>query len=74
MELDAGTLLAFYTDGLIERRESDLGEGMSRLSAALTRSVGPLDALSSTLMETLITDGVEDDVTLLLARIRHPNR
>jgi serine phosphatase RsbU (regulator of sigma subunit) len=74
MELDAGTLLAFYTDGLIERREYGLTEGMSRLSAALTQSVGSLDVLSSTLIETLITDGVEDDVTLLLARTRHPNR
>ncbi|MFB4297072.1 SpoIIE family protein phosphatase [Actinomadura sp. NTSP31] len=69
-ELEGGTLLALYTDGLIERRESDLGEGMRRLSAALAGGGASLDGLCTSVIDTMVTERAEDDVTLLLARTR----
>jgi serine phosphatase RsbU (regulator of sigma subunit) len=71
-ELDEGTLMVLYTDGLIEHRESDLGAGMERLRAALGRPGVPLDDLSTNLIESLVGRTAEDDVTLLLARTRAP--
>ncbi|WP_395106425.1 SpoIIE family protein phosphatase [Actinomadura sp. SCN-SB] len=70
LELDEGTLLVLYTDGLIEHRESDLGAGMRRLGEALTRTTGPLDRLCSDLIGTLVEGAPQDDVTLLIARTR----
>ncbi|WP_285697071.1 SpoIIE family protein phosphatase [Actinomadura sp. NBRC 104412] len=70
LELDEGTLLVLYTDGLIEHRESDLDAGMRRLGAALTRTTGPLDRLCSDLIGTLVKGAPQDDVTLLIARTR----
>jgi serine phosphatase RsbU (regulator of sigma subunit) len=70
LDLDEGSLLVLYTDGLIERRGSDLGAGMDRLSAALGHPVAPLESLSASLIERLVTETAEDDVTLLLARTR----
>jgi serine phosphatase RsbU (regulator of sigma subunit) len=74
LELDAGSLMVLYTDGLIERREYDLDEGMRRLSGALAQHTVPLEDLCTSLIEAMVADTTEDDVTLLLARTLTSNR
>lgn len=70
LELAEGSVLALYTDGLIEARDQDLNAGMNRLSAALARPDLTLDDLCSSTVDTLRANPPSDDVTLLLARTR----
>ncbi|MFD7603446.1 SpoIIE family protein phosphatase [Streptomyces mirabilis] len=68
MDLPEGSLLAFYTDGLVESRDADIDAGMQRLAAALTQPDQSLENLCSSVMEAVPTQAPTDDVTLLLAR------
>jgi PAS domain S-box-containing protein len=69
--LDAGTTVLLYTDGLIERRDGDLDEGMARLRAAAADLVGAtLDELCDELLERLVHGQPEDDVALVALRLR----
>ncbi|MFD7056523.1 SpoIIE family protein phosphatase [Streptomyces mirabilis] len=70
LELPEGTLLALYTDGLVESRDDDIDVGLDRLGAALAQSGSSLEDLCSQVIETLPTQSPADDVTLLLARTR----
>jgi hypothetical protein len=68
IDLPAGSVLALYTDGLIEQPGQDIGAGMSRLARALAagpaRSPGQLcDSLLASLAPR-----PRDDIALLLAR------
>ncbi|HEY6788552.1 MAG TPA: SpoIIE family protein phosphatase [Trebonia sp.] len=67
--LPAGSILAMYTDGLIEQPGQDIGIGMSRLARALAD--GPahsLDELCDSVLASL-APRPRDDVALLLARV-----
>ncbi|MEU8951180.1 SpoIIE family protein phosphatase [Streptomyces sp. NPDC048489] len=68
VELAEGSVLALYTDGLIEARHQDITDGMNRLRAALSRPALTLDDLCSSTVDTLRVEPPGDDVTLLLAR------
>ena len=70
LELPEGSLLAFYSDGLIESRDDDIDVGLHRLGAALAQPGASLEDLCSRVMETLPVQAPPDDVTLLLARTR----
>ncbi|MFE8946891.1 SpoIIE family protein phosphatase [Streptomyces sp. NPDC007856] len=70
VQLPEGSLLALYSDGLVESRDHDLDVGMNRLGAALTHPGSSLQDLCSQVIETLPTQAQPDDVTLLLARTR----
>ncbi|MFD7442505.1 SpoIIE family protein phosphatase [Streptomyces sp. NPDC059909] len=70
MELPEGSVLALYTDGLVESRDDDLDVGMRRLGAVLAETGASLEDLCSQVIETLPTQAPADDVTLLLARTR----
>lgn len=71
LELDRGTVLALYTDGLIETRGSDLEAGMRRLGAALARASLPLDDLCASVIGSIVGETpAEDDIALLVARTR----
>jgi serine phosphatase RsbU (regulator of sigma subunit)/anti-sigma regulatory factor (Ser/Thr protein kinase) len=62
------SLIVLYTDGLIERRDQPIDQGMQRLAAiALTAGCDPEDVCQA-LSEALIDDDAEDDVALLVAR------
>jgi serine phosphatase RsbU (regulator of sigma subunit) len=67
-QLPPGSILALYTDGLIEQPGQDLATGMSRLTRALadgpTRS---LDELCDSILASLAPRR-RDDIALLLAR------
>ncbi|TKK90594.1 GAF domain-containing protein [Herbidospora galbida] len=73
MRLPAGTLLALYTDGLIETRHSDLDAGMARLGDVLARTAlesTTLDRACAAVIDSLVGDApAEDDIALLMARV-----
>lgn len=76
LDLAEGSLIALYTDGLIETRESDIESGIGRLGSALSHAGRshaelPLDDFCSTVVRLMTGDGPnEDDVALLVARTR----
>ena len=69
--LDDGTTVLLFTDGLIERRDADLDEGMARLREAAADLAGaPLDVLCDQLVDRLVHGRPEDDVALVAVRLR----
>ncbi|MFD9005065.1 SpoIIE family protein phosphatase [Streptomyces sp. NPDC059582] len=70
MELPEGSVLALYTDGLIETRDQDIDAGMDRLGSTLAHPGRPLEDLCSAAVDALPARAPSDDVTLLLARTR----
>ncbi|MFD9433443.1 SpoIIE family protein phosphatase [Streptomyces sp. NPDC060002] len=67
-ELPEGSLLALYTDGLVESRDHDVDAGLARLRHALAQPAASLDAICDNVIETLLPARPDDDVALLLAR------
>jgi PAS domain S-box-containing protein len=67
-QLPVGSVLALYTDGLIEQPGQDISIGMSRLACALTAS--PARSLDELCDNLLASPGphARDDIALLLAR------
>ncbi|MFF4503489.1 SpoIIE family protein phosphatase [Streptomyces sp. NPDC001401] len=70
LELPEGSLLAFFTDGLIEARDRDVGLGLERLCEALAAPVPSLEVTCDTVLKALLPESPADDVALLLARTR----
>jgi PAS domain S-box-containing protein len=69
LHLPTGSTIVAFTDGLIERRDADLSDGLDRLTAILARTdPGDLEALVDRLVGTL-RDGREDDVAVVAARL-----
>ncbi|MGW7543687.1 SpoIIE family protein phosphatase [Streptomyces sp. NPDC054770] len=72
-DLEPGSVLALYTDGLIERNGEDVDRGVRRLTDALAASCRPDRALDDTgqgLLAELGDPERRDDAALLLARTR----
>ena len=62
-----GTLLCFYTDGLVERAGEVIDDGLARLCQAVT--AGPPDAACSAVMRALVgSEPARDDIALLMLR------
>ncbi|MGW3353539.1 SpoIIE family protein phosphatase [Nonomuraea rubra] len=74
LHLPAGTLLALYTDGLIETRQADLDAGMARLGDALAHAAPrslTLERMCTSVIGSIVGDApAEDDIALLMARIQ----
>ncbi|MGW6755006.1 ATP-binding SpoIIE family protein phosphatase [Streptomyces sp. NPDC055006] len=69
IDLPEGSLIALYTDGLIEALDHDVEAGLTLLRQALTQSATSLEATCDTVLEALLpADRPHDDVALLLAR------
>ncbi|MFC4035354.1 SpoIIE family protein phosphatase [Streptomyces polygonati] len=67
--LDEGSVIALYTDGLVETRRADIDHGLDRLRAALARPANTLEEFSTSVIDTMLADEQpEDDIALLLAR------
>ncbi|MFJ9899438.1 SpoIIE family protein phosphatase [Streptomyces sp. NPDC091280] len=68
-ELPEGTVLALYTDGLIENRDRDLDLGHRLLFDALYAPSDSLDETCDRILHAVLPPGgAADDVALLLAR------
>ncbi|GHB57662.1 hypothetical protein GCM10010377_55900 [Streptomyces viridiviolaceus] len=71
IELSAGSLLALYTDGLIEGHSRDIGAGLQALSTALDAAVPSLETTCDNVLKALLDERrPADDVALLVARTR----
>jgi phosphoserine phosphatase RsbU/P len=67
MGIDRGTLLCFYTDGLIERRGRLIDDGLARLCQ--TVKAEPPDTACATVMGALVgSEASPDDIALLIFR------
>lgn len=67
LDVDPGTAVLLYTDGLVERRHRPLDDGLALLRETV-RS-GPAESLCSDVMLHLVgTDPTDDDVALLAMR------
>ncbi|MFI1161880.1 SpoIIE family protein phosphatase [Streptomyces sioyaensis] len=69
-EVLPGSLLALYTDGLVEVPDHDLGRGMALLRQSLERPARSLEVTCDDLLQTLLPTRSSDDVALLIARTR----
>ncbi|MFJ8106246.1 SpoIIE family protein phosphatase [Streptomyces sp. NPDC096132] len=66
--LPEGSLLALYTNGLLEAHDHDVERGLALLRTALGRPAPSLEAACDTVLATLLPARPDDDVALLLAR------
>jgi sigma-B regulation protein RsbU (phosphoserine phosphatase) len=67
VKVPPGVLLCLYTDGLVERPEFPLDEGLARLSQAVT--AGPPEAVCASVMAAMVgTEPARDDIALLVLR------
>nr|WP_241826820.1 SpoIIE family protein phosphatase [Streptomyces graminilatus] len=70
VELAEGSLLALYTDGLVESRDHPLDEGLQAFVGALRDPSQPLEDVCDHVLSTLDTHHGEDDIALLMARVQ----
>ncbi|MDN3057981.1 SpoIIE family protein phosphatase [Streptomyces sp. SRF1] len=73
IDLDPGSILALYTDGLITRDGLDVDSGLRRLTDRLAALSGPgraLDDIGRALLADLGDAPPRDDIAFLLARTR----
>ncbi|MGH4023206.1 MAG: PP2C family protein-serine/threonine phosphatase [Pseudonocardiaceae bacterium] len=67
IELSSGALICFYTDGLVERRDSNLDVGIERLRASVTADT--TEFVCANVMNKLIGHtSPDDDIALLAVR------
>ena len=66
--LPPGATVLLYTDGLVERRDRSLEEGLELLRATVESGPSEPDALVEHVLERLLADGERDDDVALLAR------
>ena len=72
--LPEASVLAMYTDGLVERRGRDLDEGITLLRQSLAPRDRPLEEACDAVLAALVPGGAEDDVALIMARTVSPGR
>ncbi|MCJ0875433.1 SpoIIE family protein phosphatase [Streptomyces sp. AP-93] len=70
VELPEGSLLALYTDGLLQARDHDIDQALDTMLAALVRPASTLDTVCDRVLTALLTHRPDDDVALLVARTR----
>ncbi|MER7776744.1 SpoIIE family protein phosphatase [Streptomyces sp. NPDC096191] len=71
IELPVGSLLALFTDGLVEARDHDIDHGLDTLGQVLGDRQAPLEELCDRAVAELLPSGpAADDTALLLVRTR----
>ncbi|MEU6474619.1 SpoIIE family protein phosphatase [Streptomyces massasporeus] len=68
LELPEGSLLALYTDGLLDGRAREADKGIAELRRVLDQSATSLETLCDTVIDAVLPDRRTDDAALLLAR------
>ncbi|GGM60935.1 hypothetical protein GCM10011608_52530 [Micromonospora sonchi] len=68
--LPPGATIVFYTDGLIERRDSSIDEGLKALAACAAQVDADLDRFCERLLVELAPDEIQDDVAVVALRRR----
>ncbi|MER7187729.1 SpoIIE family protein phosphatase, partial [Streptomyces hyaluromycini] len=69
-ELPEGSVLALYTNGLLEPREHDIDDALDTMFAALARPARSLDTVCDRVLTSMLTHRPDDDIALLVARTR----
>jgi integral membrane sensor domain MASE1/anti-sigma regulatory factor (Ser/Thr protein kinase) len=68
--LHEGSTLVLFTDGLVDRRDVAVNDGMERLRAAVAARTGAdIDDLTGELLDLLVPPDASDDVAILSARL-----
>ncbi|MGW3098435.1 SpoIIE family protein phosphatase [Streptomyces sp. NPDC001102] len=70
LELEEGSRLVLYTDGLVEDRDRDIDEGLDLLRDALERAGKSPEETCRSVLEALLPSRPSDDVALIVARTR----
>ncbi|WP_374936784.1 SpoIIE family protein phosphatase [Streptomyces sp. Ru71] len=70
LELAEGSLLALYTDGLVEDRDRDIDTGLALLTGALAHPGRDPEQACRAVLDSLLPDRPRDDIALLVARTR----
>ncbi|OIJ64622.1 SpoIIE family protein phosphatase [Streptomyces mangrovisoli] len=70
VQLPEDTVVALYTDGLVEDRDRDVDRATAEMCRALAAPAGSLEALSDGVLKAVLPEQPSDDVALLLARTR----
>jgi serine phosphatase RsbU (regulator of sigma subunit)/anti-sigma regulatory factor (Ser/Thr protein kinase) len=68
--LPEGSVLALYSDGLVEAADRDPDRGMARLRRVLERASGTLEERCDQLLAAMMPEHSTDDAALLLARTK----
>ncbi|MET0524568.1 MAG: PP2C family protein-serine/threonine phosphatase [Nocardioides sp.] len=70
VDLSPGAGVVLYTDGLVERRRMDVEAGIEALRRAVARLDVPVRDVPESLVQELLPAGPEDDVAMLVVRVR----
>ncbi|MET7701825.1 SpoIIE family protein phosphatase [Streptomyces sp. NPDC005485] len=70
LELEEGSRLVLYTDGLVEDRDRDIDVGLDMLRTALTEADPSPEETCRTVLEALLPARPSDDIALIVARTR----
>jgi PAS domain S-box-containing protein len=67
--LAENSVLVLYTDGLIERRDRDLDEGLALLSQAVAERHDSLEQGCDAVLEAMTAGDSDDDIAMIMARV-----
>jgi PAS domain S-box-containing protein len=68
--LPPGSTLLLYTDGLVERRDEDIGTGLERLRGRAAEAARrPLEVFCDDVLAGMLPAGGDDDVAMLAVRV-----
>jgi serine phosphatase RsbU (regulator of sigma subunit)/anti-sigma regulatory factor (Ser/Thr protein kinase) len=72
LDIEDGSLLVLYTDGLVEKRTADIDEGLNRLRGIFGPGSAsrPLEDLCKATLDGVYADHQRDDIAVLIARLR----
>lgn len=69
IRLEPGSVLALFTDGLVDMRGVDIDAGLDALCRALAAGPDDLEQLADAVLTSLDAGGADDDVALVLLRV-----
>jgi anti-sigma regulatory factor (Ser/Thr protein kinase) len=68
--LPVGARLALYTDGLVERRDRPIDDGIDQLAEELRTHDGTITGVPADLAAVLVPQASDDDIAVLVALVR----